>query len=673
MFRILLFILFFGFEANSIAQNTAQAKQLDSIQLLWKFSKDVEKSLEEQLTYAKTASRLSIQTKLDTLILSSNKILASLYLDSENYELYKQTTKGNLDLATKLKDSSSIANANQNLAWYHYIESNTDSSYYYYYRARGIYHELGKTQKEGEVLLNMADLQETERDFIGSETNAIEAIKLIQQLPENENNLDNLWILHNLLGIISKKLKIYDKALEYHEKALDYSKEMSDGYVNQLFSLNNIALVYREKGDHEIALQYHRQLLGMNDLFDNSPESYALYLNNFAFTEVLSEDYEETDILNKFWYSKRICDSLNFDFGTMSVRNSLSKFYLLKNVPDSALYYGKRANETAKKTSNNEVLLESLLSLSKLEDGEMGKAYLNDYIRLSDSLLQNERANRNKFARIEFETDQIKAENVQITKERLIFLLSSVGLLVTLILLYIIISQRAKNKELAFSQKQQEANEEIYNLMLAQQDKIDEGRTQEKKRISEELHDGVLGRLFGTRLSLDSLNLQQTEDAVKTRGQYIDELKAIEQEIRKISHDLNTDFISGSSFTDIIKALIENQTKAYQLTYDYYEDDEIDWDALSNKTKIHVYRMLQETMQNIYKHANANHIIISFQFKNSVILLLVEDDGDGFNTGKAKKGIGLKNFDSRANEIGGKVEIFSKIGQGTRVKIHVPT
>ena len=103
--------------------------------------------------------------------------------------------------------------------------------------------------------------------------------------------------------------------------------------------------------------------------------------------------------------------------------------------------------------------------------------------------------------------------------------------------------------------------------MLAQQDKIDEGRTQEKKRISEELHDGILGRLFGTRLSLDSLNMLQTDDAIKNREVYIGELKTIEEEIRKISHDLNSDFVTGSSFIDIVKALIETQTNAYKLTY----------------------------------------------------------------------------------------------------------
>ena len=125
-------------------------------------------------------------------------------------------------------------------------------------------------------------------------------------------------------------------------------------------------------------------------------------------------------------------------------------------------------------------------------------------------------------------------------------------------------------------------------------------------------------------------------------------------------------------FSDIVKTLIDTQTQAYKLTYTFNEDNKIHWDDVSNKTKIHVYRIVQETMQNIYKHANAKHIKISFQLKNSVILLSIEDDGSGFNVVKAKKGIGLKNINSRVKEIGGKVNIESKTDIGTTVSINVP-
>ncbi|VAV82832.1 hypothetical protein MNBD_BACTEROID02-1372, partial [hydrothermal vent metagenome] len=365
-------------------------------------------------------------------------------------------------------------------------------------------------------------------------------------------------------------------------------------------------------------------------------------------------------------------DSIQYTFGLITVMNDMSEFYSALGKKDSALVLSKKAYKLAKEANSNEKVLKSLIALSKLEEGALGKKYLEEYIRLNDSLLENERAIRNKFARVRFEVDKIEADNEKLTKERLLFLSIAIGLFLSATLLYIVITQRSKNRKLKFIQQQQETNEEIYNLMLAQQDKVEEGRTQEKKRISQELHDGILGRLFGTRFSLDSLNTANTDEAIKKRSQYINELKTIEAEIRKISHDLNSDFISGSSFIDIIKTLIETQTKVYQLDYTFKEDHDINWEDVPNKTKIHIYRMLQETMQNIYKHANANHIKISFQLKNNVILVAIEDDGSGFNVNKARKGIGLKNIDSRVRDVGGKAEVFSKIDIGTIIKITIP-
>nr|WP_236027429.1 sensor histidine kinase [Gelidibacter pelagius] len=208
--------------------------------------------------------------------------------------------------------------------------------------------------------------------------------------------------------------------------------------------------------------------------------------------------------------------------------------------------------------------------------------------------------------------------------------------------------------------------------MLSQQDKVDGARAEEKKRISQELHDGVLGRLFGTRLSLDSYNLNEGKEAVQVRSKYISELQAIENDIRKISHDLSTDFVSGSGFMDILKELIEKQTEAYQLGYDFDYTDDINWDVVSNKTKINIYRMVQESLQNIYKHAKAKTVKISFQLKKSVICLLIIDDGIGFDTNKSKKGIGLKNINSRVKELNGTVTFHSKIDQGTSIKVKIP-
>src|SRR5690606_14485607 len=141
----------------------------------------------------------------------------------------------------------------------------------------------------------------------------------------------------------------------------------------------------------------------------------------------------------------------------------------------------------------------------------------------------------------------------------------------------------------------------------------------------------------------------------------------------KVSHELNTDFVTGSGFVDIINTLVETQTAIYNLKYDLVHDGAINWDDISNKNKIHIYRILQETLHNIYKHANAQKINISFNLKNDVICLLIEDDGSGFDIGKSKSGIGLKNINSRIKDIHGALNITSEKNKGTAIEINIPT
>jgi len=671
--RILLTICFLWTNFIGLSQEFNFQKELDSIQLLRKLSRSNDVEVDKTREYAERASALSHELEIDSIIIKSDLNLALNYLNLDYYDTFEDLNKSIIQLSEKTKDSVAKAYAKHNLGWYYQIKSKQDSAYFYYFQARKIYRLIKDRKNEAKVLSNMILIQKDAKDFVGAENNAIEAIKIFKTLPKSDNNLADMWSLHNSIGSISEELGLYDNAIEYYEKSLDFVKGFSDYNLYESFIQGNIANVYLKTGKYNEVLKITDNLLTRDYIKQDDPEFYAAILHNQAIAKYKSkQDYKFEEIENQFNRALFILiehDNL-LDVGV--VEYDIADFYYSQNKLEEARNHLDKSLKITKETSNYDHLLKALELKSRLEKGETGKLYLNNYIKLNDSLIKVERAMRNKFARIEFETDSVIAENEQISKERLIFLFSSIGLMALLILIYIIITQRAKNQELRFIQQQQETNEEIYNLMLAQQDKIDEGRAEEKKRISQELHDGILGRLFGTRLSLDSLNMVNTEDAVKTRSNYIDQLKTIETDIRKISHDLSADFISESGFIDIIKALIESQTTAYKLSFDFNDDAEIDWDHISNKNKIHIYRMLQESMQNIYKHAKASHVKIGFEQKNSLILFSIEDDGVGFNIAKARKGIGLKNIDSRVRDLGGKAEIFSKIGHGTTIKISIP-
>lgn len=575
-------------------------------------------------------------------------------------------------LTVKIQDSLKRANAHYRIGEIYRFKFMGDSAYYHYNKAEKLYRKLNNDYKTAITLYGIATVQCNENDLTGSEITSIEAISLLESIKETIDAIKYKSYLYNNLGIVFGELEQFDESILYFNKSIELKKKLpGDTRITIDIAKNNLAFYLKKSGNYELALDYYLEILENKNLINENPEMYALVLDNYAHTLFLSKNLEQLPSL--FLKALKITDSVNpRGYNSVIINQHLAQYYYDDNKKNIAKKYAYKAKEISEQYYNDE-LLSSLLLLSKIEEDSIAAGHLVDYVRLSDSLQKVERATRNKYARIRFETDQIEQENIQIARERMWLFIISIVVIIASLLLYVVINQRNKNKELKFKQQQQEANEEIYNLMLSQNEGIEEARIIEKKRISEELHDGVLGRLFGTRLSLDSLNMNSSDEAIKTRSQYITELKTIEEDIRKVSHELNTDFVSGSGFIDIIKTLVETQTKVYNLDYKLDYQDVINWEGISNKTKIHIYRIVQESLHNIYKHAHATSVDIKFKLENNKICLTLSDNGSGFDVNKAKSGIGLKNMNSRINEIDGSIYITSEKDIGTTVTIKVPT
>jgi signal transduction histidine kinase len=543
-----------------------------------------------------------------------------------------------------------------------------EQAYKEFFIAEKLFKALKDNLSYGKTLYNIAVIQKNEKDFTASEVTSIEALTILNSLEQTDEVKQYKCYVLNNLGLLFGELGQFEESISYYKKALKLNAEydIKGSYNSNLFK-NNLALSYEKIGEYDLANKYYGEILLNDYLALERSTFYSMVLTNFAHTNFLLK--KEERIPDLYFKALKMLDS--FNYRAIAVNTYLAEYHNDKNQIDSAKYYAYRAKRIAENYSNDEIL-NTILLLSKIEEGKKSAEHLREYVRLSDSLHKEERKVRNKFARIRFETKEIEQENIKIARERMWLVIISIILTISALLLYVIITQRAKNKELVFAKQQQEANEEIYNLMLGEHEKIEEARASEKRRISEELHDGVLGRLFGARLSLDSLNMNNSVEAVQTRGQYITELKTIENDIRKVSHELNTDFVSGSGFVDIIKTMVEGQTSVYNLTYTLEHDTNINWDIVTNKYKIHIYRILQESLHNIYKHAQASHVNISITLKNNVICFTIVDNGSGFDVAKAKTGIGLKNMRSRIKEINGVLDIASQKDAGTTVRIEVP-
>ncbi len=668
-FRFFFLSVIFCFKIG-YSQENSKLRAIDSLIAL---SEDKDSSNEQSLDYALKAQSISLPLDIDSVTLKVGRRLALMYLYNDQIKKYIPQNYSNLELAYKLQDSNAIAIASSNLGNYYRFNQQNDSAFYFFSNSIKYLPHYEASYTKANSYFMVADVEHVGKVYEGAEEDAIRALNVLDQLPKNEVNLDLYWGIYNLLAIISKDLGNYKMAIDYYDQSISYAKQMQNGYINEIYSVNNKANAFRKLGQFEIAQNLYLDLISQRNRYEKiDPSFYGTLINNIALSKIESGNYKFSDVEQQLKEAIAIAYKEDDDNGKLKATLDLSGLYLQEKEIDSVKKHATLALEMADSFSSNEAKQKALFLLAAVIEGDEGKELLIEHIRLGDSLEKVEKSVRNRIARVKYGADQLEAENEQISKENLYLLILSIGLLLTAILIYIVISQRAKNKELKLQHLQQKANEDIYNLMLGQQDKVDEARAKEKIRVSEELHDGVLGRLFGTRLSLDSMNLKEGKEAMMTRANYIGELKTIEEDIRKISHELNTDFVSGSGFMDIVTELVETQTQAYNLKQEFVYTDDISWDLVSNKTKINIYRIIQESMQNIYKHANAKAIEISISLEKGVICLDIIDDGDGFDTSKSKKGIGLKNMTSRVEDINGNITFTSQSGNGAIVNVKIP-
>ncbi|MCZ8228058.1 tetratricopeptide repeat-containing sensor histidine kinase [Flavobacterium sp.] len=564
-----------------------------------------------------------------------------------NWTDYNTTVLLLLNKSNEKKDYLSSAKAYTYLGDYYVSQSISDSAFFYYFKAEKIYLQLNDKFNLAKTRLNKANLQYGESDFLGSEVAVFNSLRVINGLDSKEVYYDS----YNLLGAVYNEISEYNKALEFHFKALSIStnKDIPSVYQSKATSLNNIGYVYHNLKNYQKAQQYYQEGLRQKNLKYDKPSLYAMLLDNLAYSKFKLK--QEKDLPGLFLNSLKLRDSLKLTSGIVANKIHLSEYYSYHNDSLQAVRYAREALSSARKDKNFRNVLVALKQMGVVEP-QNASLYSKEYIHINDSLQKAERKMGEKFSRIEYETDVIKSENTDlVVQNRNLFYIFSVLTLMS-IFTFIFVSLRNKHRLLMFKEQQQIANGEIYNLMISQQKTIEDNRAKEKKRVARELHDGVLGKMFGVRMNLDTMNNAQDEQAIKTRLEYLAELKQIEQDIREISHDLNrenTELINN--FVVILTNLIENQRKAFKTKITFYLDKNIQWEGISNEIKINLYRIVQEALQNCNKYAQSKLITVSFVMEgDQMIKLSIQDNGVGFNLKKIKKGIGLQNIEYRTKE-----------------------
>jgi signal transduction histidine kinase len=662
-----LFVLFGCSKKSSDDNNNNSSK--DSLTDYFLLANDLNVTIEKRQLYSDNAFEIVINQENDSLNRVNLFKVANRYYNVGNWVKYEKTVHVIINNSEEKFDSISLAKANSYLGDYYESQAVSDSAFLFYNKAEKIYTKLEDKISLGKTLFNKSSLLYMVGDFLGAEK---ESIKVLRIIKDKEFNSNILYDTYNLLGLIYNELGEFDNALTYNNKALSIidNNNIPAEFQSRATSYNNIGYLYLNSKKYKEAKKYFQKGLEQKGLEVQKPSLFAILLDNFAYSKLKLK--ESQNLPELFYQSLKLKDSLNLTSGIFISKIHLSEYYTYKNDIVNALKYSKEALLLSISSNNPRDVLVALKQLV-LIDPKKAALYNREYIQINERLQKEERIMGEKFARIEYETDQIKGENTDLTiqNRNLVYVFSFLTILG--LFFYIIKAQKTKNRELLYKQQQQKANEDIYNLMISQQNTIETSRVEEKRRVAQELHDGVLGRMFGIRMNLDGLNRFQDEVAVKQRIRYLSELKNIEQDIREISHDLNREKSELiNNFVAIVDNLFEEQRKTFPSKLISTIDRSIKWELVMNSVKINLYRIMQESLQNSNKYANASTVKVELKKKADTLVLVISDDGAGFDTKIKKKGIGIQNMVSRTKECHGEFQINSKKGEGTVITIIVP-
>lgn len=196
------------------------------------------------------------------------------------------------------------------------------------------------------------------------------------------------------------------------------------------------------------------------------------------------------------------------------------------------------------------------------------------------------------------------------------------------------------------------------------------GEEKERARISRELHDGIGGMLTGIKMNLKTFQKKHEEKPVSEGlNDIMDMLQDMGQEIHKTAHNLMPDILLKHNLKEALLLYCEQLDTGGKLEIDLQFHGAVD--ELDKSLELPLYRIIQELLQNIIKHANATLVAIQLRRDEDIIRISVEDNGTGFSQQDSKPGLGLLNIETRIQALNGYFAIEPAQQMGTTAFIEL--
>ncbi|MCO5239108.1 MAG: histidine kinase [Chitinophagaceae bacterium] len=476
---------------------------------------------------------------------------------------------------------------------------------------------------------------------------------------------------NDILQTLYMSLKQYDRAKEHGKKAVAAFRNLNDPKM-LAYALTNSGVTYGSSNQKDSSLVYHIEA-GKIARSINDEVLLATIELNIADVYLWKKQYEE---------SKRNYESVlksarknNLPESEATALRGLAYYYMHKGDYENSLQFASEALAVSEK---NKLWEEKTFSLDQLatlayisKDIDKAQIYETRSKELRDSLLNEQILTHTINTEKKFELDkkntQLKLQEEEINRKNLLngLLIGGLGsLLLISVLGYRNYSHRKKIQEQRIKELETEKQ------LLATQSLL-KGQEDERSRMAKDLHDGLGGMLSGVKLQLGAMkgNLILTGENGMLFNNALHKLDESISEMRRVAHNMMPEALIKLGLQQALQDYCDgiNASRSFTVNTGFYGLEQ----RMNAATEVTVYRIVQELVNNVVKHAAASTLLVQVMRQAQSLNITVEDNGQGFDAThwKEKHTAGLQNILSRVHYLGGRMDIQSHPGKGTSVYI----
>jgi len=487
-----------------------------------------------------------------------------------------------------------------------------------------------------------------------------------------KENIDHLY--SNVATVLMQLGRSTQSVRSYLQKA-ETAAAQNKNYdvLSKVYNNTGLSLSLEQKWDSSVV--YFRKAL-MVAQQHQLPTMVHLALGNIG---IINLEQTKLDSALVYLEQSYAMDSVATGFARSRTRGALGVVYLKLGKFMLAKPLLLAQYDSALSNNNKHDLRDAYYNLSQLYGAEgnfkLGYQYAWNYIHTNDSIAGREIIHNVNELEIKHKTaekeKQILAHQLRLAqqeeriqrKSKWLFLALGIALLLFAIIIVLKVTQLAKRKLMKEELKLISSNREIENLNA----RIN-GEEQERTRIAKDLHDGLGALVSAAKINLMSLSQSDQETNKDAQENTLELLEEIGVELRRTAHNMMPTAITDHNLKEALYSFCVHASKGKNLKIEFQAYGALD--QLTEDYQLTVYRIIQELINNIVKHAQANNALVQLVYQDALLSITVEDNGKGFVWDEtAPVGIGIQSIKDRVKSKGGTLSLSSTIDKGTSVYI----